>query len=105
MPKHPIHDRRAELYALVTQIPPGRVVGYGQIGRELSSPLSGLLVGRMMFEAPFDIPWHRVVGADGSLKIAKRGPDAAVEQRTRLEAEGVAFTEDGKVARSFFWEF
>jgi alkylated DNA nucleotide flippase Atl1 len=35
-----------------------------------------------------DLPWHRVLGAGGEIKL--RG-DSAIEQRLRLEAEGVAF--------------
>ena len=34
------------------------------------------------------LPWHRVLGAGGEIKL--RG-DYAIEQRLRLEAEGVAF--------------
>jgi alkylated DNA nucleotide flippase Atl1 len=36
----------------------------------------------------FDLPWHRIVGASGAIKL--RG-DSAIEQRLRLEAEGVTF--------------
>jgi alkylated DNA nucleotide flippase Atl1 len=36
----------------------------------------------------FGLPWHRVLGAGGEIKL--RG-DSAIEQRLRLEAEGVAF--------------
>ncbi len=36
----------------------------------------------------FDLPWQRVLGAGGEIKL--RG-DSAVEQRLRLEAEGVRF--------------
>jgi len=35
-----------------------------------------------------DLPWHRVLGAGGEIKL--RG-DSAIEQRLRLEAEGVTF--------------
>jgi methylated-DNA-protein-cysteine methyltransferase-like protein len=36
----------------------------------------------------FGLPWQRVLGAGGEIKL--RG-DSAVEQRFRLEAEGVRF--------------
>jgi hypothetical protein len=36
----------------------------------------------------FGLPWHRVLGAGGQIKL--RG-DSGVEQRLRLEAEGVVF--------------
>jgi methylated-DNA-protein-cysteine methyltransferase-like protein len=34
------------------------------------------------------LPWHRVLGAGGEIKL--RG-DSAIEQRLRLESEGVHF--------------
>ena len=36
----------------------------------------------------FDLPWQRVLGAGGEIKL--RG-DSGIEQRLRLEAEGVTF--------------
>ena len=36
----------------------------------------------------FDLPWHRVLGAGGEIKL--RG-ESALEQRFRLQAEGVTF--------------
>jgi methylated-DNA-protein-cysteine methyltransferase related protein len=36
----------------------------------------------------FGLAWHRVVGAGGEIKL--RG-DSGIEQRLRLEAEGVRF--------------
>jgi alkylated DNA nucleotide flippase Atl1 len=36
----------------------------------------------------FGLPWHRVLGAGGEIKL--RG-DHAIEQRLRLQAEGVVF--------------
>ena len=36
----------------------------------------------------FGLPWQRVVGAGGQIKLMG---DSAIEQRLRLEAEGVRF--------------
>ena len=36
----------------------------------------------------FGLPWHRVLGAGGEIKL---GGDSAVEQRLRLESERVVF--------------
>ena len=35
-----------------------------------------------------DLPWQRVLGAGGAIKLTG---DSAIEQRLRLEAEGVRF--------------
>lgn len=36
----------------------------------------------------FGLPWQRVLGAGGAIKLTG---DSAIEQRLRLEAEGVRF--------------
>ncbi len=48
------------------------------------------------------MPWQRVVGADGYLRIAKRSPELWQLQRALLEAEGVTFDEKNCVERRFF---
>jgi len=46
-------------------------------------------VARLLRTDPADqLPWHRVLGAGGEIKL--RG-DGAIEQRARLELEGVRF--------------
>lgn len=94
-----------ELWEVVSTIPEGVVVSYGAIGRALSNPVSGLLVGRWMFQTPpgSGIPWWRVVGSKGDLLIARRDVRLADEQRQKLEAEGVEFDDD-RVKPEFFFE-
>ena len=87
----------AELYRRVSAIPSGRCTNYGALGRALTTPVSGYVVGRWMAAAPHGIPWHRVVAKDGSLPTAKRDPHLAKEQEATLRAEGVPFTPDGRV--------
>lgn len=84
------------VYALVRRVPTGRVVSYGQIAKQLPS-ITARQVGRWMAFAPNDLPWWRVVGADGTLRIARRDPMLAKLQRALLEAEGVPFNEEGRV--------
>ncbi len=89
-------SRREELFQIVRCIPEGTAVGYGVVGRLLVPPVSGLIAGKWMFACPPEsgIPWWRVVGGDGSLKIAKASPTLALEQKRRLEIEGVEFEGD-----------
>ena len=71
----------AEIYDIVRQIPPGRVVTYGQLAR-----LEGL-------------PCHRVVNSSG--RLAPGWP----AQRELLEHEGVTFRRNGCVDLSkHLWE-
>jgi len=85
-----------QVYARVRRVPAGRVVSYGQIAVQLPA-LTARQVGRWMAFAPDDVPWWRVVGADGTLRIARRDPMLAKLQRAHLEAEGVSFDEAGRV--------
>jgi alkylated DNA nucleotide flippase Atl1 len=56
-----------------------------------------VVVGKALSHCPDDLPWQRVIGQDGTLRTARRGAEFAARQRARLEAEGVAFDEDGRV--------
>jgi len=75
---------------VVAAIPPGRVLAYGDVAARagLRSPR---LVGRIMAEDTADLPWHRVLRADGT-----PAPHIAREQLARLRAEGVLAT-DGRI--------
>ena len=90
-----------ELLDLVRAVPRGRVTHYGALGRALSRPVSGVVVGRWLRATPEDVPWWRVVGRDGRLPILKRDPGLESLQASRLAEEGVGI-EDGAVARRYF---
>ena len=83
----------ARVYDIVSQIPYGRATSYGQIARLLGSPRAARQVGWAMSACPEELPWHRVVKADGSIA----GGDWSALRRARLQEEGVPFTEDGRV--------
>ena len=82
-----------QVYALVAQIPYGRVVSYGQIAHALGQPQGARAVGWAMRHCPEHLPWQRVVKADGSIT----GGHFAELRKELLAAEGVAFTPDGRV--------
>jgi methylated-DNA-protein-cysteine methyltransferase related protein len=93
------------VYAIARTIPVGRVMAYSQVGDLAGVRPRG--VGRAMAlcvesAGSESIPWHRVVGADGSLRIGQRSPELAIEQRRRLENEGVCFSASGRVLSQYF---
>lgn len=94
------------IYEAVKLIPCGCVMSYGQVARLAGNPRGARAVGFALHRnpAPGLIPCHRVVFRDGSLApgFAFGGPD---EQRRLLEAEGVGFTEDGRVDMAQFGMF
>jgi methylated-DNA-protein-cysteine methyltransferase-like protein len=73
-------DRAARVLARVRATPPGFVRTYGDV-----SPGSPRFAGSVLAAcADPDVPWQRIVRADGSLAKGAR-------QRALLEAEGVPF--------------
>ena len=69
-------------------------------GRAVGAPARA--VGWAMNQAPDDVPWQRVVGADGYLRIARRSPHLRDLQQQLLEGEGVVLDQKGCVERRFF---
>jgi methylated-DNA-protein-cysteine methyltransferase-like protein len=80
-------NMRSRIVATIRKVPRGKVATYGGIARAAGHPGYSRLVARTLHGA-FDLPWQRIVGAGGEIKL--RG-DYAIEQRLRLEAEGVTF--------------
>ena len=81
----------AEVYAVVAEIPAGRVVSYKQIARLIGMPDHARRVGRALAEAPAGLPCHRVVNSQGRTAPGWTG------QRELLAAEGVHFRANGCV--------
>src|SRR5579864_5279576 len=77
-----------ELVRPVWKIPKGKVATYGEVARAAGYPRYARQVAWALRAAHGAIPWHRVVGAGGHIKL--RGAPA-LEQRLRLENEGVTF--------------
>lgn len=72
--------RAAEIFALARAVPVGWVTTYGDL-----CPGAPRVAGNVLAAAEEgELPWHRVVRADGSLAKGR-------DQRLRLEAEGVPF--------------
>lgn len=83
-----------KVYEIVAQIPAGEVASYGQIARFIGMPRTARQVGWAMRRAPDNLPWQRVVKADGTVTGA--GIYAEI-RRSLLESEGVQFLPDGRV--------
>jgi methylated-DNA-protein-cysteine methyltransferase related protein len=87
------------VYALVRQVPPGRVITYGAIAHVLGEPRKAREVGWAMAAARSAvprIPAHRVINARGELSGGPSFGGYEV-QRRMLEAEGVVFMDNGRV--------
>jgi len=78
---------RRRIMKAIRSIPRGKVSTYGGVARAAGySGAARQVVG--ILRSSVGLPWQRVLGAGGEIKL--RG-DWAIEQRLRLEAEGVTF--------------
>ncbi len=82
-------EKAAAVQRAVRSIPRGKVATYGDIA-ELAG-CTARQVGWALRRSPPNakLPWHRVLAAGG--RIALPG-ESGLEQRMRLEAEGVKFS-------------
>jgi methylated-DNA-protein-cysteine methyltransferase related protein len=71
----------------VRKIPKGKVSTYGEVAKAAGFPGRARQVVWALHRSR-GLPWHRVVGAGG--KVLLPG-ESGLEQRLRLETEGVAF--------------
>jgi len=98
-----------QVWKLVRQVPPGKVVTYGQVAQMLPPPagvdlqeyrtFSARWVGGAMAACPDDVPWQRVINSQGkiSLKTDAKG------QRQLLEEEGIVFANDKVDLKVYMW--
>lgn len=84
------------IVAALRRLKRGEVVAYGDVARRAGLPGRARLVARVLARsARVDLPWHRVLRADGRIAFAP-GSAGFVEQARRLQAEGVVVV-DGRV--------
>jgi len=83
----PASKMRMRIESVIRQIPKGKVSTYGAIARAAGLPGRARQVAQVLHRG-FELPWQRVLGAGGEIKLRR---DSAIEQRLRLEAEGVRF--------------
>lgn len=91
-----------EVLSVVEEIPPGRVATYGQIAELAGRAGQARLIGKILSRAQCYgyYPCHRVVDHTGRLA------PGWLEQRSLLEAEGVAFKNAAHVdLKKCRWEY
>lgn len=104
-------DYNIQVWEIVRQIPVGKVSNYGRIAAMIPPPnnmdpksykaFGARWVGGAMAKSPDDVPWWRVVNAQGKISARPSAP----RQRELLEAEGVTFDEREKIDfKKYLWE-
>ena len=92
----PEHERLyTRIYAVVRHVPRGQLATYGQIS-EILCDCTARMVGYAMAASPDDVPWQRVINAQG--KVSPRADHWGSDvQRLRLEEEGIQFDAEHRV--------
>lgn len=104
------HEFEQQVWAIVRQVPPGKVTTYGRIAEMIQPPgnmnlkdylaFGARWVGGAMAGCPADVPWQRVINAQGKISL-RSGAEA---QRKLLEAEGVQFDDRERVdLKKYLW--
>lgn len=98
------------VWEIVRQVPPGQVVTFGQIAAMIPPPQGvdpelyrriaprwvGYAMNAVSFPDEPSVPWQRVINSKGGISL-EEGSRPAVQQRARLEAEGVEFNNNNQV--------
>jgi methylated-DNA-protein-cysteine methyltransferase-like protein len=84
---------RDRVHAIITQIPHGRVMTYGQIAALAGNSRAARIVGGIAHFGDPDMPWQRVVNRKGGMAAGYPGGQSAHMQA--LRGEGILFDEQG----------
>jgi methylated-DNA-protein-cysteine methyltransferase-like protein len=106
MPHHPTQTEfREQVYKIVSRIPAGRVMTYGDIALLIPAPngmhweryrkVSPRWVGYAMAASPTGLPWHRVINSKG--EISPRSDSDWHVQMHLLKMEGVEFNAKNQI--------
>ncbi|AIJ21116.1 MGMT family protein [Amycolatopsis methanolica] len=90
-----LHERVREVVATV---PPGKVATYGDIAAIAGAP-SPRMIGRILSEDGADLPWHRILRANGT-----PAPHLVHRQLELLRAEGVLADGQKVNLKTYRWQ-
>lgn len=84
---------------IIQSIPAGRVMTYGQVAAAAGNPRGARQVVRVLhsMSAKHNLPWHRIINAQGGISTPSDREEKGGLQRELLEAEGLKFMTNGKV--------
>ena len=81
----------SQIWYLLSTVPAGCVVTYGQLADMAGAPGYARVVGNILRQLPAggDLPWHRVINGKGMISFPE-GSSRFNLQKSRLELEGVS---------------
>jgi methylated-DNA-protein-cysteine methyltransferase-like protein len=89
-----------EVIHIISNIPKGRVMTYGQIAFNAGNPFGARQVARILhsMSQKESLPWHRVINAKGMISL---GGELGLIQKSMLIDEGIIFKNNRISLRKF----
>jgi methylated-DNA-protein-cysteine methyltransferase related protein len=102
--REPPKATKEAIIALVRDIPHGKVVTYGMVANHLGyiARTVGWIMASLSEEDMVTTPWHRVIGAGGTLPTLKYG-FRGEEQIHKLEQEGFVWDKNKLTIKKDQW--
>ncbi|CCN34169.1 putative Methylated DNA-protein cysteine methyltransferase [Vibrio nigripulchritudo MADA3029] len=94
----------SQIFAVIHQIPYGKVSTYGQVAQLAGYPGYARHVGKALGNLPkgSKLPWHRVINSKGEISLKGTAYD---RQKGKLEDEGIVVNLAGKVRlKDYQWQ-
>ncbi len=83
---------------IISAIPAGKVMSYGQVAAAAGSPRAARQVGSILMRADFGVvPWWRVLNNAGFISIKGNFEATPTRQKELLQSEGVVVSLDMQV--------
>jgi len=94
------------ILSVVSQIPYAKVATYGQIAKLAGLPKHARLVGRVLsqLDTETDLPWHRVLNAQGKISLNKLDEYGYNIQQQKLSAEGILCAGNRISLKQYQWD-
>lgn len=86
---------RDHVYALMAELPTDKVTTYGDLAAMAGSPRAARIVGGIAHTGPVELPWHRLVNAQGGLAVGFPGGQDV--QRQLLAGDGIECDQEWRV--------
>ncbi|SHF26214.1 methylated-DNA-protein-cysteine methyltransferase related protein [Marinomonas polaris DSM 16579] len=89
MANQPIDRFKSQVFHILSEIPKGECIAYGELAKLAGFPGYARQVGSLMKNLPKDtkLPWHRVINAQRRISFAEN-TDGYLRQKEKLEKEG-----------------
>ena len=86
---------RQAVYDLMSRLPDDKVTTYGDLAAMAGSPRAARIVGGIAHTGPDNLPWHRLVNAQGGLAVGFPGGQDV--QRQLLASDGIECDDNWRV--------